>query len=420
MVIRGTRRFRKFESIGGRNALILAICHGIFTCAISIDLTLTGLTGWQLAPTPPLATLPFALITVAGAVSTLFASHLLQRIGQQMGFALGSLIGALGGLLSVWAVFRADFWLFCIGTSAVGIYQAFSQYYRLAAADSVETSHKSRAISIVLAGGVIAAIVGPMLAAWSKDFFDTALFAGAYLMVAAMGGASAVLLLIFYRNTPTAQPLIVDLEVLATRPTGLILRQPIFVASVANNIVGSITMMFVMTAAPLAAVACGYSIDDGASIIQWHLVGMYAPSFMTALLITRYGLSPVLYTGMALNLACVAIAATSINLTAFHIALFLLGVGWNFMFVGGTTLLAHSYRPLEQARTQGIAEFIRYATTAVATLIAGPFLHVFGWAALNIAIIPLIALAAILTVWWGILERRSNLAAVQNFGNKTD
>lgn len=410
MLIRRKQGLGDFNKLGGRNALILAICHGIFTCAISIDLTLTALTGWQLAPTPLLATLPFALITVAGAVSTLFVSHLLQRIGRQKGFALGSIIGALGGLLSVWAVFREDFWLFCIGTAAVGVYQAFAQYYRLAVADSVEPANKSRAISMVLAGGVIAAIIGPMLAAWSKDFFHAALFAGAYLMVAAMGGVSAVLLLIFYRDTPTAYVGNPESEVLSPRPTGVILRTPIFVAAAANNIVGAITMMFVMTAAPLAAVSCGYSIGDGASIIQWHLVGMYAPSFVTGLLIARFGLPPILYAGMALNLACVAIAILSIDLVAFHIALFLLGVGWNFMFVGGTTLLARSYGPSEQANTQGIAEFIRFAATAVATLIAGPFLQVFGWATLNISIIPLIILAAAMTVWWNICERKSNLA----------
>jgi len=411
MVIGTDRSFGEFESMGGRNALILAICHGIFTCAISIDLTLTALTGWQLAPTPALATLPFALITVAGAVSTLFVAHLLRRIGRQLGFALGSFIGALGGLLSVWAVFHGDFWIFCLGTAGVGVYQAFAQYYRLAAADSVQSAYKSRAISIVLAGGVIAAIIGPMLAAWSKDFFDTALFAGAYLMVAVLGVISAVLLLALYRDNPPEQAKSLVSEALPARPTGVILRQPIFVASAANNIVGAVAMMFVMTAAPLAAVACGHSIDDGASIIQWHLVGMYAPSFVTGLLIARFGLSPVLYAGMALNLGCVAVAVSSVDLAAFHVALFLLGVGWNFMFVGGTTLLARSYRPSEQARTQGIAEFIRFATTAVATLIAGPFLSVFGWGILNIAILPMIILAAVMTIWWTVSERRLKLAA---------
>lgn len=396
--------------VGGRNALILAICHGLFTCAISIDLTLTALTGWQLAPDKALATLPFALITVAGALSTLFVSHLLQRIGRQLGFAAGSLVGAIGGLLSVWAVFHQDFWIFCLGTAAVGVYQAFAQFYRLAAADSVASEYKSRAISTVLTGGVIAAIVGPMLAAWSKDFFATALFAGAYTMVTILSGASAVLLMALYRDQKAGTANVLDAEALPPRPTGTILHQPIFIASAANNIVGAVAMMFVMTAAPLAAVACNHSIDDGASIIQWHLVGMYAPSFITGLLITRFGLPTVLYAGMALNLACVAVAVLSTDLMAFHVALFALGVGWNFMFVGGTTLLTRSYRPSEQARTQGIAEFIRFGATAVATLAAGPLLATFGWSAVNIAIVPLIVLAAAMTMWWVLSERRTMLA----------
>jgi hypothetical protein len=252
MVILKNWSFGRFRHMGGRNAFILVVCHGLLTCAISIDLTLTGLTGWQLAPDKALATLPFALITVAGAVSTLFVSHLLQWIGRQLGFALGSVVGAFGRLLSVWAVFNHDFWVFCLGTTAVGVYQAFAQYYRLAAADSVDTTYKSRAISIVLTGGVIAAVVGPALAAWSKDFFETGLFAGAYLMVVVLSLASAVLLLAFYRNGEANPAASIEVEPLAARPTSVILQQPIFVASAANNIVGAVAMMFVMTAAPLA------------------------------------------------------------------------------------------------------------------------------------------------------------------------
>lgn len=401
----------RLREIGGRNALILAICNGLFTCAISIDLTLTGLTGWQLAPDKILATLPFALITVAGALSTLFTASLLQRIGQRLGFAIGSLFGALGGLLSVWAVFHQDFWVFCLGTASVGIFQAFAQYYRLAAADAVATPHKSRAISIVLTGGVIAAVIGPALAAWSKDLFAAHLFAGAYLAVMVLGLASAVLMLVFYRDeVASARSSSNQAEMLPARPMAVIMRQPIFVASAANNIVGAVVMMFVMTAAPLAAVACNHSIDDGASIIQWHLVGMYAPSFITGMLISRFGLPKILFAGMILNLACVAIAVQSTGLPAFHLALFTLGIGWNFMFVGGTTLLAQSYRPSEQARTQGIAEFIRFTATAIATLAAGPFLATFGWAAVNLTILPLIMLAAVMTLWWTLQQSRVKLA----------
>jgi MFS family permease len=398
--------------IGRRNALILSICQGLFTCAISIDLTLTGLTGYQLAPDKLLATLPFAMITVAGAVATLFASFLIQRIGRQLGFALGGVICACGGAISVWSVFTGDFWTFCIGTACVGVFQAFAQYYRLAAADSVDAPRKSRAISTVLAGGVIAAILGPALAAWSKDLFPAALFAGAYLMVALLGLATALILLGFFRDVdaPAAQG--EASREIPPRPIAAIIRQPIFVASVANNVVGSVAMMFVMTAAPLAAVACSHTIDDAANIIQWHLVGMYAPSLFAGALINRFGLTRIMIAGMVLNAICVVAALASTGLVAFYVALLCLGIGWNFMFVGGTTLLAQSYRPSERAKTQGIAELLRYATTAIATLAAGPALGFFGWSVVNVAILPVIALAAAMTVWWRFAERRGLVPVV--------
>ncbi|MGL4285851.1 MAG: MFS transporter [Phreatobacter sp.] len=393
---------------GARNALVLAVGQGLFTAAIAIDLTLTGLTGYQLAPDKSLATLPFAMITVAGAVVTIFASLLMERIGRRWGFTLGALFGALGGLISVLAVFRGDFWLFCLGTAGVGAFQAFAQYYRLAAADSVPDDAKAKAISTVLAGGVIAAVLGPALAAWSKDLYPV-LFAGSYLMVFLLGLASAALLAIGYRDVAlhagTAQGF--DLP---ARPLATVMRQPIFLAAVANNVIGGAVMMLIMTAAPLAAVACSHSIDDGANIIQWHLVGMFGPSFFAGRLIGRFGLANVLFAGMALNVACAVVAVASTSLTAFYVALFCLGVGWNFMFVGGTTLLARSYRPAERASAQGAAEILRYGLTAIATLGAGPLLEIYGWSRLNIVILPLILAAAVLTAIWVRQERRAALA----------
>lgn len=396
---------------GQRSARVLALCQGLFTCAIAIDLTLTGLTGYQLASDKALATLPFAMITVAGAVSTLFASFLMARIGRRLGFALGALIGAAGGLVSVWSVVHADFWTFCAGTAAVGVFQAFAQYYRLAAADAVEASLKTKAISTVLTGGVIAAVLGPALAAWSKDLFPAHLFAGAYLMVAILGGLS-VLLLAFYRDVMPSGTSAAEADTGPPRTLQVILQQPVFVASVANNVVGSVAMMFVMTAAPLAAVACSHTIDDGANIIQWHLVGMFAPSFFTGALIKRCGLPRVLFAGMGLNVVCVLVAVASASLPAFYLALLCLGVGWNFLFVGGTTLLAQSCRPNERAKTQGVAELMRYMATAAATLAAGPFLFAEGWAAVNVAILPVLALAAAMTLWWVLSARRPVLTAV--------
>ncbi|NUT61259.1 MFS transporter [Herbaspirillum sp. C9C3] len=385
---------------GRRNAAVLAVCQGLFTCAISIDLTLTALTGWQLAPDKALATLPFALITVAGAVVTWFAAFLIQRLGRRLSFVLGAASCCIGGLISVWSVWHAQFWTFCVGTALVGVFQAFAQYYRLAAADAVEESAKSRAISTVLAGGVIAALIGPALAAWSKDWFAAALFAGAYLVVAGMGLLSALVLLLFYRDQagPVAVTSAEDLT--PARPLSAIVRTPIFMASVANNVAGSMVMMFIMTAAPLAAVACHHGIDDGAAIIQWHLVGMYAPSFFAARLIQRMGLGSVLLAGLGMNLGCALIAMFSTTLPAFYVALLLLGIGWNFMFVGGTTLLAQSYAPSERAKTQGLAELMRYAATALATLGAGPLLARFGWETLNTAILPVLLLSALVTLRW--------------------
>ena len=383
---------------GRSNALVLAVAQGLFTAAVSIDLTLTGLTGYQLAPDKSLATLPFALITVAGAVTTLFASLLMQRIGRRRGFVLGASTCAAGGLVSVWAVFHATFWVFCLGTAAVGVFQAFAQYYRLAAADSVETDGKARVISMVLAGGVVAAVLGPALAAWSKNLFPT-LFAGSYLMVFVLGLLSALLIAAGYRDVE-APGAPADATAPAVRSLRTVFRQPISLAALANNVVGGVVMMFVMTAAPLAAVGCGHSINDGANIIQWHLVGMYAPSFFAGRLIKRFGMPAVLFSGMALSAACGVVAMASTSLAAFYGALLCLGIGWNFMFVGGTTLLASSHLPGERARVQGMAEMVRYGFTAAATLAAGPVLERFGWAALNAVILPMLVIAAALTVAW--------------------
>ncbi|MBN9358101.1 MAG: MFS transporter [Herbaspirillum huttiense] len=398
---------------GSRNAAILALCQGLFTCAISIDLTLTALTGWQLAPDKALATLPFALITVAGAVVTWFAAFLIQRLGRRWSFVLGAASCCVGGLISVWSVWHGQFWFFCVGTALVGVFQAFAQYYRLAAADAVAEAAKSRAISTVLAGGVIAALVGPALAAWSKDWFPAALFAGAYLVVALMGLLSVLVLVLFYRDQAEPSSTARSQSDLATaRPLSAIARTPVFMASVANNVAGSMVMMFIMTAAPLAAVACHHGIDDGAAIIQWHLMGMYAPSFFAGRLIQRFGLGPVLLAGLGMNLGCAVIAMLSTTLPAFYVALLLLGVGWNFMFVGGTTLLAQSYTPSERAKTQGLAELMRYAATALATLGAGPLLARFGWETLNAAILPVLLVSALVTLRWMWAQRTARTALV--------
>lgn len=384
--------------VGRFNTAVLSVAQGLFTAALAIDLTLTGLTGYELAPDKSLATLPFATITVAGALTTLWASRLIERLGRRRAFTLGATICAFGGFLSVWAIIHSHFWLFCLGTAAVGVFQSFAQFYALAAADSVPTARKARAVSSVMAGGVIAAVLGPALAAWSKNLYPT-LFAGSYLMVALLGVASAILIATAFREIVPIETAPVSPEH-PVRDLRTVFAQPISQAALANNVIGGVIMMFVMTAAPLAAVAHHHTIDDGASIIQWHLVGMYGPSLFAGRLIDRFGMPAVLFSGMALTGACAAVAVGSSSLPAFYVALLCLGVGWNFMYVGGTTLLASSYRPHERARVQGTATLIRYGFTAVATLAAGPVLQSVGWSVLNLLMLPPLLLAAFMTWSW--------------------
>ena len=391
---------------GVRNARVLALCQGLYICAISVDLTLTSITGYQLAPDKALATLPFALITVGAAVVTVFAAFLMARVGRRIGFTLGALCGAFGGLVSVWAILHADFWLFCLGTAGVGAFQGFAQFYSLAAADSVDKARKSRAISTVLAGGVIAAIAGPALANWTKDLIPGALFAGAYAMVAGLALLSAVTVLLLYRDIEPVDTGSVDQSV-PPRPLSQIVRQPVFAAGVGTTMAASAAMLLAMTAAPLAAIACGYSIDDGANIIQWHLIGMFVPSFFSGRLVASFGVPRVLIAGMLLIATAAAVAVGSTALPAFYLALFSLGVGWNFMIVSGTTLISQSYRPNERGKTQALSGLLGNLAATLSTLSAGAAFDAFGWSALNLGSLPMLACCLGLVLWWMLSRERT-------------
>ncbi|SDD15983.1 Predicted arabinose efflux permease, MFS family [Cupriavidus sp. YR651] len=394
-----------------RQARVLALCQALYTAALSVDLTLTGLVGYTLAPDKALATLPFALITVASALTAIAAAFLIERLGRRFAFCLGGLACTIGGLVSVWAIYRHHFLLFCVGTALVGVFQAFARFYRLAAADAAPAPDKPRAISVVLTGGVVAAVCGPAIAAWSVDMMQPLPFAGAYLVVAAFGVLTVLLLAIAYRD-PASLAATTAGDGLPARPLGEIVRQPVFVAAFANNGIGNAVMMFMMTATPIAAVACNHTITQGAQIIEWHLVGMYAPSFFSGWLLQRFGNPVMLMSGIALSALASVVALCSTSLPAFYVALLCLGVGWNFMFVGGTTLLAGSYRTAERARTQAASEFSAAVLTALATLAAGQVLHHWGWSAVNLAVFPALLLALVMTAGWQRHARRQQAMAV--------
>jgi MFS family permease len=390
-----------------RNVLILALCQGLYISASSTQAALSGLVGASLAPDKLLATLPFSLITLMTASTTIPASFLMARVGRRAGFMTGALLGGTGGLISTVAIFQQSFVAFCLGNALMGCFQATAQYYRFAAADAAEPAFKSRAVSWVLAGGVAAAVLGPSLASYAKDVFAPVLFAGAYVALAALAGVSIVLLSFLAIPTPS----LVHGE-RGGRPLGQIARQPAFIAALANGVLGYATMVFVMTATPLAAVACGHSSDDAISIIAMHIVGMFAPSFVTGSLIARYGIPPVMLAGAGLLLASAAVALSGTALYDFWIALALIGVGWNFMFVGATTLLTTVYRPEERAKVQATNEFLTFGTVAIASFSSGGVLAGAGWNAVNYTILPLLLIAASATGWYISVSRRSLVAAV--------
>jgi len=383
------------------NVVILALCQALYLSASSIQVALSGLVGAMLAPDKLLATLPFSLITVMTASTTIPASFVMARLGRRAGFVLGALIGGTGGAISSIAIFRQSFIAFCIGNALMGCFQAVAQYYRFAAADAAEPAFKSRAVSWVMAGGVAAALLGPGIAGFSKDLFAPITFAGSYLAIVVLAALSILLLSRLSIPRPAAPA-----PGQGGRKLAVIARQPAFIAAVANGVLGYATMVFVMSATPLAAVACGHSSDDAIGIIRMHLLGMFAPSFVTGSLIARFGVTRVLLAGAGMLLASALAALSGLALYNFWAALALLGVGWNFLYVGGTTLLTAAYRPEERAKTQAANEFLTFGVVAVASFASGGVMARIGWNAINYATVPLLLIAAATTLWYATVSRR--------------
>jgi MFS family permease len=384
-----------------RTAFLLAICQACYLSASSIGVASSGLVGTELAPSLLLATLPYSLIATTNAAVTVPASFLMARLGRRAGFVLGALIGGLGGVVSAWAIFERDFLLFCLGNALWGAFQATAQYYRFAAADAAAPAFRSRAVSYVLAGGVAAALIGPEIATRSKDLFAPVLFAGSFLAISVL--AICTILTLAFLDIPV--PSRAERAQAGGRPFGEIARQPIFIAAVANGVIGYAIMSFVMTASPIAAVGCGLTSGDAAGIIRFHLIGMYVPAFFTGALIARYGTTRIALTGTVLLLLCGIVALSGTSKPHFWLALALLGFGWNFMFVAGTTMLTQSYRPEERAKVQGLNEFLIAGSSALGSLASAGVYGGFGWDGLNLAVMPFLLLCAAITLWYALTQR---------------
>ena len=391
-----------------RTAFLLAVCQACFLSASSIGVASSGLVGTGLAPTPLLATLPYSLIATTNACVTVPASFLMARLGRRVGFVLGALLGGLGGIISAWAIFSQSFVLFCLGNALWGCFQATAQYYRFAAADAAAPAFRSRAVSYVLAGGVAAAVIGPTIATHTKDLFAPVLFAGSFLAISAL--SICTILTLAFLDIP--RPSHADrARTSGGRPFSEIARQPVFVAAVANGIIGYAIMAFVMTASPIAAVGCGLTSADAASIIRFHLIGMFAPAFFTGALISRYGSTVIALIGSTLVLLCGIIALAGTSLVHFWVALALLGFGWNFMFVAGTTMLTQAYRPEERAKVQGLNEFLIAGSAASGSFASAGVYSGFGWTGLNLGVMPLLVLCVAITLWYAMSQRAAERTA---------
>ncbi|AJD51975.1 MULTISPECIES: MFS transporter [Thalassospira] len=361
-----------------RNVLFLSLCVALSASAMSLLFTVAAVIGYSLAPDKSLSTLPVAFTMIAMMATTAPSALMMSRFGRRVGFWIGSGIGMVGAVAGMGTVYWGNFWLLCVACACIGSANAIAMQYRFAAAEAAPPEFRSRAISLTMLGGLAAAFVGPNLASFARNWFDTVPFLGTFL---ALIGIQFLLVLAIsqlrlpdMRGTKHDEP---------ARPLRVVIGQPAVIVAMIAGALGYAVMSFVMTATPLAILDCNYEFGDAAFIIQWHVVGMYAPGFFTGNLIRRFGALGIIQVGAVLNLICLAFGLAGEDLIDnFWPSLVLLGVGWNFMFVGATTFLTENYRPAEQARVQAINEFVVFGTVAIASLSAGSIYAGAGWSTL--------------------------------------
>lgn len=401
-----------------KNVMVLAASLALANSGGSLVMTVTALAGAMLAtgrgdfsllgvtvPYAALATLALTMQFVGTMSATIPASLLMGRVGRRIGFTIGQCFGITGSLISTYAIFQNNFWLFVLGGFTLGVHNAFWGFYRFAAADTASPAFKPKAISFVMAGPVFAAIVGPEIAKHSIDFFAPVMFAGAYLAITGLS-LTAMILLQFIEIPPPKRKLKGE----SGRPLPVIMRQPKFIVSVLSAMIAYAMMSLVMTATPLAIVACGFSFSDSAFVIQWHVLGMFLPSFFTGILIARFGALTIIKLGVLLNLGCVAAAMSGVELANFWAALVMLGMGWNFMFVGGTSLLTEAYRPEEKEKVQAINDFCVFSLVALASLGAGAIHFALGWNAVTLTVVAPMLIAFFAALWLRLSEGKRKAA----------
>jgi MFS family permease len=379
--------------------LMLAGCQALAMTGASIVGTTGAIVGNMLTPDKALSTLPIAVQMTGMMSATIPAALLMARIGRRRGFWTGISLGVTGAAIATGAIFEGSFALFCVRAFFIGMHNGFTQQYRFAAAEIADEAFRSKAISLVLAGGVVSALFGPETAKWSRDLFAPALFAGCYAMIAVLCVAAATLLYFVDLPKPAAPVLARPLNEKGGRPLREIAAQPAFVVAAIAAMVGYGVMSLVMTATPIAMLDCGHEFVAAAFVIQWHSLGMYAPSFVTGHLIARFGLVRIMLTGAALLLACCTINIAGTATANFWAANVVLGIGWNFLFVGATTLLTRCYAAEERAKVQALNDFLVFGTVALSSFASGAMLSGLGWSMVQLLIMPFAAVAAGAVLW---------------------
>ncbi|MBX3569640.1 MAG: MFS transporter [Rhizobiaceae bacterium] len=388
-----------------RTAFILASAQAIVGSAAPICISIGGLAGhYLLGADKTLATAPVTGFNVGVALGALPAAAIIRVLGQRGGFQTGTAITALGGLIATFALLNGSFWLFAFGMLTVGVGGAFVQQFRFAAADNAPAEFKARAISFVLAGGIVTAILGPQIVIFTRELLAPVMFAGSFAAILVLAAVGAVILS-FLRSDRR------DLSTSDTddtgRPLGEIVRQPRFFVALGCGVSAYALMSFVMTGAPLAMVGCGFSPDEATLGISLHVMAMFAPSFVTGRLIHRFGVGTMMATGLLLLIGCAVVALSGIALWQFWTALILLGLGWNFAFIGATAMVAETYRASEKGRVQGFHDFILFGSVAVASLMSGVVYNVWGWDMLNWIVFPISVASLMALAGLMLNERRS-------------
>lgn len=388
-----------------RNVFILAVCQMLSGSGRTLIAATSPLIALGIAPDKALATLPITFLVLGTAFTTLPASLLMRRIGRRWGFVVGGLLGAIGGASSVGGLLLSNFWLFALGNMFFGVFIAFTQLYRFAATDVAPQEFKAKAISLVLAGGVAGAFLGPELAKAGVDLFASTRFLGSYVFL--IGLTSLTSLVVLAVDIPNLTPA----EAKETgRPVSEIIRLPTFIVAALVGTIAQAVMNFLMTATPLAMRHAEHLFSDTALVIEWHSFAMFAPGFFTGSLISRIGVFPVIFSGLLIQLVAIGVALSGESMGYFWASLFLLGLGWNFAFVSASTLLTSVHTPSERAKVQGLNNFIIFGFVAFGSLMSGTVHHYLGWQWVNLAAIPLV-LIALSTVTWFVLTGRHRSGA---------